>query len=372
MGAARHVAGGRHPVRIAADDPLGRRNDPHDPEDRATPCPPLAQRHPRSAKEQAIYLLQAASQVEHGLLVQYLYAAYSIDPSNDPADLQTSLIDIAIQEMDHLLNVQHMLMALGERPFFGRPNFPLSQDVAPYYPFPFLLEPPSRGSLGKYVAAESPSDKLGPIDLSKLSVDERAGFTGAVADGTASAGRPVNHVGLLYAKLYWMFQENRHADRALGHAAPGTVQGHPPRQTNRLRRRYPAGRPRGDRRRVQGEARTRAPGRNNDPPGRLVDQERGRRAERDQPDRRAGEGTLMTSDSHFVEFLDNYNHFKTTPHALRGPHEPERREPRRPQRHQDRPPGDRPVGQALQPALPDALDRAGTDPLREQGGECRG
>ena len=161
---------------------------------------------PRTAKEEAVYLLRVAAQVEHGLLVQYLYAAYSIDNSNDPDDLQDALPDIAVQEMDHLLNVQHMLMMLGEPPYFDRPNFPVSDLKAAFYPYPFLFEPLSRGSLGKYVAAESPTDVLAPVDLSKLTDAERANLADAVADGAAAAGRKINHVGVLYAKLYWMFQ----------------------------------------------------------------------------------------------------------------------------------------------------------------------
>src|SRR5262249_59642634 len=36
--------------------------------------------------DQAEFLLQVAAEVEHGLLVQYLYAAYSVDPAGDPID----------------------------------------------------------------------------------------------------------------------------------------------------------------------------------------------------------------------------------------------------------------------------------------------
>jgi hypothetical protein len=48
----------------------------------------------------------------------------------------------------------------------------------------------------------SPSDELGPVDLSMLNAAERADLADAVPDGTAAAGCTINHVGLLYARLY--------------------------------------------------------------------------------------------------------------------------------------------------------------------------
>jgi hypothetical protein len=173
-------------------------------------APPGAAQTPA---DEAEFLLQVASEVEHGLLVQYLYAAYSTtDVGTDPGDgsggWQGRLINIAVQEMDHLLNVQNMLLALGRRPYFGRGNFPPSPERAEFYPFPFQFEPLSENSLGTYVTAESPSEVLGTIDLSKLTADQRAWLPRAVASGTAAAGGTINHVGVLYATIYWMFQED--------------------------------------------------------------------------------------------------------------------------------------------------------------------
>lgn len=157
--------------------------------------------------DEAEFLLQVAAEVEHGLLVQYLYAAYSAsDAAGDGRRGQINAI--AIQEMDHLLNVQNMLLALKRRPYFGRGNFPPSPPRAKFYPFPFQLEPLSEHSLGKYVTAESPADVLTTADLAGLPPDQRAAFPRAVAAGKAGAGQTVNHVGVLYATLYWMFQDD--------------------------------------------------------------------------------------------------------------------------------------------------------------------
>jgi hypothetical protein len=161
----------------------------------------------KTAADEAEFLLQVAAEVEHGLLVQYLYAGYS---SSDTAGegQRGRLVDIAIQEMDHLLNVQNMLLALKRRPYFGRGNFPPSPERAKFYPFPFRLEPMSEQSLGKYVAAESPTE----IDASSLKPDQKAlidaWFPRATTSGKAAAGQTINHVGVLNATLYWMFQED--------------------------------------------------------------------------------------------------------------------------------------------------------------------
>src|SRR5204863_2080786 len=68
--------------------------------------------------EKAQFLLHAAAEVEHALLVQYLYAAYSLkkpgdvtDPAQQAALSQwpRSLRGIAKEEMGHLLTVQNLL-----------------------------------------------------------------------------------------------------------------------------------------------------------------------------------------------------------------------------------------------------------------------
>src|SRR4051812_33662643 len=66
-------------------------------------------------RDDAIGLLQLAAEVEHALLVQYLYAAASIDASagGDNKVAHNTLTTIAIQEMGHLVAVQNLLLAIG-------------------------------------------------------------------------------------------------------------------------------------------------------------------------------------------------------------------------------------------------------------------
>jgi hypothetical protein len=50
----------------------------------------------KSAKEEAIGLLQVAAEVEHALLVQYFYSAYSLNPAvSQAADAQAQIIEVA-------------------------------------------------------------------------------------------------------------------------------------------------------------------------------------------------------------------------------------------------------------------------------------
>ena len=85
-------------------------------------------------REHLWYLLTEATQLEHMIMCQYLYAAFSL--KRDPAEGLTAeqaaatgrwrqvLTDIAIEEMLHLALVCNLMSAIGAAPTFGRPNFP--------------------------------------------------------------------------------------------------------------------------------------------------------------------------------------------------------------------------------------------------------
>jgi hypothetical protein len=158
----------------------------------------------QNAKEDAIALLSIAAEVEHALLVEYLYAAYSINESA-PLDLgngrtsanwQRDLLRIAKQEMAHLITVQNLLRFLGSGPHFDRENFSQHPRV---FPFPFRLEPLTLDSLSKYVAAEMPT-------LDQIPEHEQTHVAEIRERARKLLGFDVNQVGLVYAKLYLLFQ----------------------------------------------------------------------------------------------------------------------------------------------------------------------
>lgn len=155
-----------------------------------------------SAREKAQFLLESAAEVEHALMVQYLYAAYSLkdrDEVSDPA-LQAALsntlerswpqvlLAIAREEMGHLMTVQNLLLLLGRAPNFEREDFPPHKDI---YPFKLHLEPLTQRSLAKYVVAEAATDAPGIGDI--------------VPIATEKAEAPINRVGILYGLLGVVF-----------------------------------------------------------------------------------------------------------------------------------------------------------------------
>jgi hypothetical protein len=106
------------------------------------------------------YLLAMDAEIEHSLMVQYLYAAWSLGGPQVPeaerprvARWQSTVLGIAKEEMGHLMGVQNVLRLIGAPLHLGREDYPADN---PFYPFPFMLEPAGLDTLAKYVYAESP------------------------------------------------------------------------------------------------------------------------------------------------------------------------------------------------------------------------
>lgn len=141
-------------------------------------------------------LLTVAAEIEHGLMVQYLYAGFSVKPiyqavAGYGAPNTNDLIGIAVQEMQHLGKVNQLLVALGASPVMIREDFPFEPDIIP---FRLRLEPMSRPSLGRYVWCESPS---GATDITQARNAEDKAFCGLLEHVLGADQRP-NFVGNLY------------------------------------------------------------------------------------------------------------------------------------------------------------------------------
>jgi hypothetical protein len=153
----------------------------------------------------AVFLLQTTAEIEHVLMVQYLYAAYSladssfagkqvpIDAAKTTQQWRNTITAIAREEMAHLLTEQNLLRFIGGPPNFDREDFPFRSML---YPFPFTLEALSKTSLAKYVSAEMPANPAEP------NIEE------IVARATSAAGgvRP-NRVGVLFDTLIDIFAD---------------------------------------------------------------------------------------------------------------------------------------------------------------------
>jgi CDGSH-type Zn-finger protein/truncated hemoglobin YjbI len=103
----------------------------------APPEAPLVIEH----REALYYMLCEAAELEHGIMCQYLYAAFSLKQSEaeglSPGEAQAvqrwrkRISHVATQEMLHLSLVQNLLSAIGGAPHLSRPNFP---HPASHYP----------------------------------------------------------------------------------------------------------------------------------------------------------------------------------------------------------------------------------------------
>ena len=148
-----------------------------------------------TALEKAHHLLSLAAGIEHALLIQYLYGAYSINAGADANLLaaKASVIQVAIEEMAHLLSVQNLLLLVKGEPTFKRTDRQQSElDSDRVVPFELKLEPFSKSSIAKYVVAEGPSDAA-QVEPNVFPVIE------AIA-GQAHMGM-IKQVGVLYLLL---------------------------------------------------------------------------------------------------------------------------------------------------------------------------
>lgn len=161
-----------------------------------------------TARDEAIFWLTAAAEVEHFLMVHYLFAAYSLDDrlatgQEDKAErLRKTLLQIAREEMGHLITVQNLLTLIGAPLNFRREHSPYASEV---YPFRFKLERVSAGSLAKYTLAESPINRdeleegLTAEDLALFDTEIRP------AAEASNDGQSVRNVGPIFARLYQLF-----------------------------------------------------------------------------------------------------------------------------------------------------------------------
>src|SRR5262245_15813966 len=97
---------------------------------RAEPEAPFVIEH----REALIYMLCQAAELEHGIMCQYLFAAFSLKQRADegltPEELEAvtrwrrTISHVATDEMLHLALVQNVLSAIGAAPHLTRPNLP--------------------------------------------------------------------------------------------------------------------------------------------------------------------------------------------------------------------------------------------------------
>jgi hypothetical protein len=157
-------------------------------------------------REELVYLLGQACEIEHGLMCEYLYAQFSLKrgPDEGLTDGQLArvqawekaLITVIKQEMLHLALATNILTAIGAAPHFERPNFPI---LSRWYPpgVQIALVPFGERALRHFIYLERPEG---------MTLDDAAGFAAAqhaqplTAAGAGLVGvpQPWQTVGHLY------------------------------------------------------------------------------------------------------------------------------------------------------------------------------
>ena len=172
-----------------------------------------------SPRDEAVFLLHTAAEIEHSLMVQYLYAAWSLP--DGPVRVQRwrrDILQIAREEMAHFAAVLNVLRFVGGPLNFDREDFPFR---TAFYPFPFRLERLHRASLARYVAAEMPAQP--DVDAALMAEVMR------LAKGEDGSGA-VNRVGALYSRLReLLIDEHKLPDRLFRPDTADLIQARPAR-----------------------------------------------------------------------------------------------------------------------------------------------
>jgi hypothetical protein len=142
-------------------------------------------------REELIFMLCEAAELEHMIMLQYLFAAFSLKRDEDegltPEQLAAckrwdrTISHVAAQEMLHLALCCNLLTAVGAAPHFRRPNFP---QRANYFPagVQFDLLPFGETALRHFIYLERPEG---------MQADDAPGFIANLAPTPTPTGHEV-------------------------------------------------------------------------------------------------------------------------------------------------------------------------------------
>ena len=159
-------------------------------------------------REALIYMLCQAAELEHGIMCQYLFAAFSLkeDTAEGLTQEQAATVrrwrqqisHVAAQEMLHLALVQNLLSAIGAAPHLSRPNFP---QPASHYPagVHLTLLPFGEAALRHFMFLERP-EGMALHDAPGLAAFSRAAPAMRPGD-IAPHGQDFATVGHLYRSI---------------------------------------------------------------------------------------------------------------------------------------------------------------------------
>jgi Ferritin-like len=161
-------------------------------------------------REQLLYLLGEAAEVEHAACCTYLYAAFTLkaEPGDGLTAAQVPTVAgwkrainrIALQEMVHLALVNNLLAALGGAPRLGRHNFPQRSPYAPE--IRLTLAPFNEQTLRRFLYIERPEG----MDISSIAGEldhDRPAPPVPTGPLVLPAPQAFSSVGQLYRGIEW-------------------------------------------------------------------------------------------------------------------------------------------------------------------------
>ena len=159
-------------------------------------------------RKELTYLLSQAAELEHAIMCEYLYAAFSLKSAPGPGlredqlesveSWRRVLLAISSEEMLHWAMVQNVLAAVGSAPFVSRPHMP--HQAAGYPPgVQFRLLAFGEAALQHFVYLERPEG----IELADAEVFEHVGPAPAPMrrDEVVPRGQDFATVGHLYRSI---------------------------------------------------------------------------------------------------------------------------------------------------------------------------
>ncbi|MBA3753592.1 MAG: hypothetical protein H0X01_05535 [Nitrospira sp.] len=124
------------------------------------------------SREHLLSTLAEAAELEHTVMCVYLYAVFSLKQSRDEGLSSAELVavtrwrgllmEVAIQEMTHLVLVTNLMTSIGGTAHFYRPGFPVQQGCFPAE-FVVGLAPFSLETLDQFILLERPDDRRSAV-----------------------------------------------------------------------------------------------------------------------------------------------------------------------------------------------------------------
>ena len=161
-------------------------------------------------REQLLYLLGEAAEVEHAACCIYLYAAFTLraEPGEGLTAAQLPVVagwkrainEIALQEMIHLALVNNLLAALGGAPRLGRHNLPQRSPYAPE--IRLTLAPFNEQTLRRFLYIERPEG----MDISSIAGEldhDRPAPPVPTRPLVLPAPQAFSSIGQLYRGIEW-------------------------------------------------------------------------------------------------------------------------------------------------------------------------